>query len=109
VGVCTGTGAVKRMCTDIRSSENYSVSTELETFAVSALLESNFRRCFLFGVANAMETTCFCELESLRKLPKSISGLITVETLKERKLLLSKSPDRSVDSETLKFLLDEPG
>ena len=97
------------MCTDIRSSESYSVSTKLEALAVSALLESNFRRCFLFGVAIAMETTCFCELQSLRKLPKSIFGLIAVETLKERKLLLSKSPDRLVDSDTLKFLLDEPG
>ncbi len=88
------------MCTDIRSSENYSVSADLEAFAVSALLESNFHRSFLFGVAIAIETTCFCELKSLRKLPKSIFGLIAVETIKERRLLLNKSPDRSVDSET---------
>jgi len=97
------------MCTDIRSSENYSVSTDLETFAVIALLVSNFHRSFLAGVASAIETTCFCELQSLRKLPKSIFGLVAVETIKERRLLLSKSPDRSVDSETQWFLLDEPG
>jgi hypothetical protein len=88
------------MCTDIRSSENYSVSADLETFAVTALLVSNCRRSFLAGVAKAIETTCFCELKSLRKLPKSIFGLIAVETVKERRILLSKSPDRSVESET---------